>query len=147
MHVIDAQSPARIEPMIVQDHARLLQEEMEELNSLVNPVLSSFVGSGGARNDLNPMSEQIPSPGAESAWQGQVALLFQEVNDINARALGVFGNVALLQGSAVDAVNALLRQLLQFKGDSQDFEQQVSSEFTGVGESPTLHSSLEASPK
>jgi hypothetical protein len=76
-----------------------------------------------------------------------VELLFQNVDDINEQVLGVFGNVDLLRGSAEDAVNDLLRQLPQFNGDVQDFEQQVSDEFMGVGESPALKSSLETIPK
>jgi len=44
-------------------------------------------------------------------------------------------------------VNDLLRQLPKFNGDVQDFEQQVSGEFMGVGESPALKSSLETIPK
>jgi hypothetical protein len=133
--------------MMVQDHARLLEAEIEQLNSLVNPVLSSFAVSGGGQNDANPEPALILSPGAVSTWQEQVALLFQSVDDINGQALGVFGNVALLRGSAAEAVNDLLRLLPLFKGRAQEFEQQVSNEFAPVEESPGMSGSLATAPK
>jgi hypothetical protein len=133
--------------MMVQDHARLLGVEIGHLNSIVSPVLTSFAATGGTPKNPHPPGPQLPALVDDSAWQRQVELLFQNVDDINEQVLGVFGNVDLLRGSAEDAVNDLLQQLPKFNGDVQDFEQQVSGEFTGVGESPALKSSLETIPK
>jgi len=133
--------------MMVQDHARLLGVQIGQLNSMVNPVLVSFAATGGTqKNSIAPVP-QLPTLVDDPAWQRQVELLFQNVDAINEQVLGVFGNVDLLRGSAEDAVNDLLRQLPKFNGDVQDFEQQVSGEFMGVGESPALKSSLETIPK
>jgi hypothetical protein len=133
--------------MMVQDHARLLGVEIGQLNSMVNLVLMSFAATGGAQKASGSPSPQLPALVDDPAWQRQVELLFQNVDDINEQVLGVFGNVDLLRGSAEDAVNDLLRQLPKFNGDVQDFEQQVGGEFMGVGESPALKSSLETIPK
>ncbi len=128
--------------MMVQDHARILGVEIGHLNSMVNPVLMSFAATGGLQKMLSPQGAHLPALIDDSAWQRQVELIFQNVDDINEQVLGVFGNVDLLRGSAAEAVNDLLRELPHFNGDVQDLEQQVSHEFTGVGESPALDSSL-----
>jgi hypothetical protein len=133
--------------MMVQDHARLLGVEIRQVNSMVNPVLMSFAATGGAQKSSGSPSPQLPALVDDPAWQRQVEVLFQNVDDINEQVLGVFGNVDLLRGSGKDAVSDLLRQLPKFNGDVQDFEQQVSSEFMGVGESTMLKSSLETIPK
>lgn len=133
--------------MMVHDHARLLGAEIGHLNGMVNPVLASFVATGGAEKNASPPAPQLPLLVDDSAWQRQVELLFQSVDDINEQVLGVFGNVDLLRGSAEDAVNDLLMQLPGFDGDVQDFQQQVSAEFKSVGELPTLNSSLKTMPK
>jgi hypothetical protein len=133
--------------MMVQDHARLLGVEIGQLNSMVNPVLTSFAATGGTQKNSSSPGPPLPALVDDPAWQRQVELLFQNVDDINEQVLGVFGNVDLLRGSAEEAVNDLLRQLPKFNGDVQDFEQQVSGEFMGVGESPALKSSLETIPK
>ena len=133
--------------MMVQDHARLLGLEIGQLDSMVNPVLMSFAATGGTHKNSGSPVPQLPAFVDDPAWQRQVELLFQNVDDINEQVLGVFGNVDLLRGSAEDAVIDLLRQLPKFSGDVRDFEQQVSSEFTGVGEPPALKSSLERIPK
>ncbi len=129
--------------MMVQDHARLLGVEIAHLNSMVNPVLTSFAQSGGGQEHSQPPRPQFSVLAMGPAWQEQVEHLFQNVDDINEQVLGVFGNVDLLRGNAEDAVGDLLRQLPRFNVDVQDFEQQVSSEFSSVGESPALKSSLE----
>jgi len=133
--------------MMVQDHARLLGAEIAHLNSMVNPVLTSFVATGGKPKELSSPAPQLPLLMDDSAWQRQVELLFQSVDDINEQVLGVFGNVDLLRGSAEEAVDDLLVQLPRFDGDVQDLQQQVNAEFKGVGESPKLNSSLKTMPK
>jgi hypothetical protein len=129
--------------MMVQEHARLLGVEISHLNTVVYPVLTSFVEGGSGQKNSPPPALQLPALVMGPAWQQQVEPLFQNVDDINEQVLGVFGNVDLLRGSAEDAVSDLLRQLPRFNVDVQDFEQQVSTEFSGVGESPALNSSLE----
>jgi hypothetical protein len=132
--------------MMVQDHGRLLGVEINRLNMMLNPVLSSFAATGATGKDAGAQISQAPPVLNGPGWQKQVEGLFQNVDDINEQVLGVFGNVDLLRGSAEDAVKDLLRQLPKFNGDVRDFEQQVGSEFTGVGESPALDSSLETIP-
>ncbi len=129
--------------IMVQDHARVLGVEISHLNSRVNPVLTSFAASGGVPMNAAPPTPQLPVLVMGPDWQQQVEQLFQSVDDMNEQVLGVFGNVDLLRGNAKDAVSDLLRQLPRFNGDVQDFEQQVSKEFSSVGESPALKSSLE----
>ena len=94
------------------------------------------------KNGCGPLPK-LPAFLDDGGWQRQVEQLFLSVDDINEQVLGVFGNVDLLRGNAEDAVSDLLRQLPRFNGDVQDFEQVVNREFTGVGESQALSSSLE----
>jgi hypothetical protein len=128
--------------IMVQDHAHQLGVEIAHLNAMVNPVLTSFA-AGGAR----PPAAWAPAPQLRllvmgPGWQQRVEQLFQNVDDINEQVLGVFGNVDLLRGNAQDAVADLLRQLPRFNVDVQDFQQQVSHEFSSVGEPSALNSSL-----